>query len=209
MRLLLLISFLLSLPISLSAQHLRAGLMYTDIYNAPFIENQTPKWYYSLGFSVSIDPPDWAPFFLQYETRYAEKGYKTQIQDGSAVHDFQLDFHYLYHALSAGYQLFPNIAPYVGLEAGMLLRANLITATDRIHLQDTYRQADLGLLAGVQLFRNSKVSADLRVAGSLLPLLRYESFDNFGNPTGRIRGLNHLTLEAVAMLRLFKFQYQK
>lgn len=207
MRLLLVISFLL--PPSLHAQHLRAGLMYTNIYNAPFVENHPPKWHYALGFNVSIDPPDWSPFFLQYEIRYAEKGYQTQISDGGAVYDFQLDFHYLYHTLLAGYQVFPKVAPYVGLEVGALLRTNLVTATERIHIKDTYRQGDLGWVAGVQFFRKSRFSADLRIASSILPQLRYESFDNFGNPTGSIRGLNHLTIEAAAMLRLFKFSYQK
>lgn len=212
MRILLLISFLL--PLSLHAQHLRAGLMFTDVYNTPFIEHHSPKWHYSLGVSVNIDPEVWDSFFLLAETRYAEKGYLAQIDEGSIQRDFQLEFHYVYQTFAGVYRLTPHITPYAGLELGVLAYTQLAYTplnanTKYIHLKDTYNPVDFGLLTGVQFFSSSWLSLDVRASSSILPVLRYESFDDFGNPTGRIRGVNHFTVEAAAMLRLFKFRYQQ
>ncbi len=199
----------LLLPTSLLAQHLRGGLMYTDVYNVPFVDGHLPKLRYTLGLSFDIDLPVWDPYFLRAETRYAEKGYRTQVNEGSVQRDFQLEFYYIYQTFAAAYKLTPKVTPYLGLEFGALVRTQLKSGNRYINIKGTYHPVDLGFLAGVQFFSNSPVSLDIRAATSVIPNLTYESFDDFGNPRGRIRGVNHLTLEVAAMIRMFKLRYQQ
>ena len=195
---------LLLLPISLQAQSLRGGIAFSDIYSAPFISPHQYQLQPVVGLHFKLRTLQDTLWILEYEIGFQEKGYATQ-QDVAGQHqDYQLNFLYFYQQVMVSRQLSPLLDAYGGLGINVLLWPTLRTASDTIRMRDTYSSVDLSIIAGLRLFPASRLSMDFRASSSIFPVLRYEVFDDFGNPAGSKRGIRHLTLEATLMLNIYK-----
>lgn len=201
MRILLIIFFL---PVTLSAQSLRLGLAYTNIHDAPFIESYQavlqPAFAVHLPFEwISIEP--WA---VEYEANLQIKGYNTyQTIEGKRAL-YKLRFPYLGQSLMLSRPVSHWLKAYAGLGVQVLFYPLIKNTEDNSRLRDTYSRLDLSGLVGLRFFHKARFSLDVRGTSSVLPILNYESFDNFGRPLGSQRGLRHMTLEVAA---LFNFLY--
>jgi hypothetical protein len=195
---------LVLLPISLQAQSLRGGIAFSDIYSAPFISPQQSQLQPALGLHFRLSTLQDTLWILEYEVGFQEKGYATYIDVAGERQDYQLNFPYFYQQVMISRQLAPQLDAYGGLGINVLLWPTLRTASDTIRMRDTYSSVDLSLLAGLRLFPAARLSLDLRATSSIFPILRYEVFDDFGNPAGSKRGIRHLTVEAALMLNIYK-----
>ena len=144
------------------------------------------------GVSVNCFPMWFLPeLSIRNEFIITQKGYRQALES-----DYDLVFTYAAFPVSLNYKLNDYITPQIGLEWSMLLGSSELRTFKK------YRQTDLGLILGLCFFECKKLSFYTRLTYGLWPMLKYESYDKYGNLTGQKEDLKHITFSLGIKLRL-------
>lgn len=158
------------------------GVNSVNVKNDGLLQNQQPTYGVHFGFAMrhySLD--SLKKFSVQYELSFNQKGYQQKLDEV-----YFRRFNYISAPLLINYSPIESITLSTGFETSYLLFTNAVQG------YKTYNRFDVGVVLGLSVLENRRLSVYTRFTYGLVPMLDYYTFDELGNFTDEIHDLQNL-----------------
>jgi hypothetical protein len=182
-RILITLTILLNFIFKLSAQiSIQGGANFSNIRDNGYLENNEPALGFQLGTSFQYYPIKTLPkFSIQNGILINNKGYQQELDK-----KYDFNFSYLSFPVVVNYDIVENITINMGTEISYLFYTNVEEGTK------TYNNFDLGIVLGISIFNNKRISIYSCGTYGVMPMLDYYTIDKHGNFTGEIHDLKNI-----------------
>ncbi len=161
-----------------------AGGNVSSIRHDVQLENKKPMGGAHIGASIQYYPfKQLQRLSIVNEIMLIQKGYHQDFEERYSFH-----FNYLAFPILINYELSDPLSLQAGVELASLQSTNVEQG------KETYNHFDAGLVFGLTLWGNKKLSCYSRFTYGLTPLLDYYEIDEMGNFNGELHDLKNMCL---------------
>ena len=168
------------------------GVNFSNVRSDVSLENKDGLTAYHFGVSVQYYPiKSLEKLSLTNEVIFSQKGYQQSFAE-----DYTFRFNYLALPVLVNYTPHPFFSVQGGVELSQLASTNIKRG------MKTYRHFDTGLVLGISVFDNSRVSFYTRATYGLRYMLDYVLIDEMGNFDGDINDIYNVCFSAGIKIKL-------
>ncbi len=146
---------------------------------------------YQWGGAYLFNPINQSYFHPFTQLSVTRKGYIQKLLGKN----YRVNFSYMMYSIGMAYRPVEIFAIHLGMEAGLLLKARQYIEGKTYKAKENYRHGDVGLRSSLSLFENKRVGFYVSYVYGILPILRYQPLDEFGNFLPTVRDIRNRSLE--------------